>query len=350
MNLFQNKRSLSINFNSREIRILDGKYSNKTIKIYRYWHVDIPNNVYRDGVILDLEQMIYILKNTIKENNISIKNVIGVINSSMIITREIKIPKITSEEIKSMLNYQVEEYIPIDPQNYIVQFLVLDYILEEGIEKSKVLLVGIPRNIVKSHLALFNSIGLKPKVLDFQGNTIAKLIKNSSSINSNYLCINRTILSLELSYEGIALTLLDNGFIRIARTLDEGVHYMFQGITDIYNISSEKIIEEIESGFKIKKENIEDHGVYGIIRNNFRKILEDIDMVSKYYINRELNNKIDLILLHGKFIDIEDIEEIFYNFFGIDAVVLKSVDNVCFDGELSKYSSSIGGLIRNNEV
>ncbi|MGN9164161.1 pilus assembly protein PilM [Tissierellaceae bacterium HCP3S3_D8] len=347
MKLFQNKRSLSINFNSREIKILDGKYSNKTIKIYRYWHVDIPNNVYRDGVILDLEQMIYILKNTMKENNISTKNVIGVINSSMIITREIKIPKITPEEINSMLNYQVEEYIPIDPQDYIVQFLVLDYILEEGIEKSKVLLVGIPRNIVKSHLALFNSIGLKPKVLDFQGNTIAKLIKNSSSINSNYPCINRTILSLELSYEGIALTLLDNGLIRIARTLDEGVHYMFQGVTDIYNMSSEEIIEEIESGFKIEKENIE---AYEIIRNNFRRILEDIDMVSKYYINRELNNKIDLILLHGKFIDIEDIEEIFYNFFGIDAVVLKSVDSVCFNGELSKYSSAIGGLIRNNEV
>ena len=54
------------------------------------------------------------------------------INSSHIITREIIIPKgVEEDQIDGLIKYQLEDYIPMNQENYIVQFKKIGSIYEE---------------------------------------------------------------------------------------------------------------------------------------------------------------------------------------------------------------------------
>ena len=177
---------LSIDFGSSEIKIIEGQASKKGLNILKAFSVYLPENVYQNGEILNSQIIADLIITSLKENKVSTQQVTGIINSSEIITREVSIPDIPENEITSLLSFQLDEFLPVDPDDYVVQHLVIGTILDEEVEKLNILLIAIPKNMVLGHLELLNDAGLKPQILDFQGNAIAKLINFNGKINDNY--------------------------------------------------------------------------------------------------------------------------------------------------------------------
>lgn len=353
MNLFSKEKILSIDFDSYKIKVVEGRFAKKSIYLYKSFYIDIPKGIYEEGQIIDIEQLSYLLKNGLKGNHISTDGAIGVINSTHIISRKITIPKANEKEIRAILRYQIGDYIPIDPEDYIIQFLLLDSMYEEGVEKYKILLIGVPKIIIESHFNLFKSIDLKPQVLDFQGNAIAKLIGFSDKINYEYPIKNNTISSIELGYNSTKLTLINNGVIRITRVLDKGIYHIIDNVQKIFNIDTKVLQDRILNDFDLDKgvdEKSNYYLIYKTVRDGLMEILDNIEMIFRYYITREVGNKIDLILLQGDFSFINGIDKIFIDFFDIETIKLQSLDKIDFDDDLSIYSNAIGGLIRFNEV
>ena len=60
------------------------------------------------------------------------------------------IPKVEDNEIDSIIHYQLEDYIPINAEDYVVNHLKLGPIMDEGIEKINLMLVCVPKSIVES--------------------------------------------------------------------------------------------------------------------------------------------------------------------------------------------------------
>ncbi len=74
-------------------------------------------------------------------------------------------------------------------------------------------------------------------------------------------------------------------------------------------------------------------------------------MIFRYYLTREVGNKINMILLcGGGCVNINGIANLYSNYFNIPSAKIESIDNVHFSGELSKYINSIGSIIRTTEV
>ena len=135
MNLpFSNKKILSLDIGSYEIKAVEGKNTKNGIIVDNYFSIPTPEGAYMDGEILDKDLICYVLNEELKNRKIKTKNVHLTINSSTIITREVIIPKVDEEEIENILQYQIEEYIPMNPEDYIVQFKIIDTIYEEDIE------------------------------------------------------------------------------------------------------------------------------------------------------------------------------------------------------------------------
>ena len=85
-------------------------------------------------------------------------------------------------------------------------------------------------------------------------------------------------------------------------------------------------------------------------RKGLHEIADKVEMVIRYYRTRDMENNIDLLLLHGPLSQVNGIEELFIHFFDIPCVKLNSIDKLKFDGDLSRYGNAIGGLIRVSEV
>lgn len=349
VSFFINKKILSMSFSSTGVEVIEGRNVKGIPKIYECFHINLPGNVYRDGNILDMEQIIYVLKKEFENNSIFTKNVVGVINSSEIIGREIKLPKLKTREIEAILRYKIDDYIPIDPSEYVIQFLTTDSTQEGNIEENNIMLMGIPKKIVKSHLDMFKDIGLRPKKLDICGHAISKLIGMGSIINSKYECKNKTILSLGFCYTGIELTLVDKGYMRIIRFIEGGVSYLFHDEEDLVNLSRDDILNKIKIALEIDSmsADIVEYRTYRVIREKFLKIIEDLNIIIKYYIDINPKNKIDIILVHGEFADIDGIEETLSKLLNIKALVLRTIDNLNPSYDICRYAYAVGGIIKN---
>ena len=348
MELFKNGKTLSIDFGADEIKIVEGKASKKGIIVNKEFSIKLPEEVYKDGEIHDMDQLSYLLKAGLTENSIGPMDVHGVINSSKIIMREITMPMVSDDHIVSILSYQLEDYIPINPEDYVVKFIKLGSVFEENIEKVNILLIGIPKHIVEAHLNLLKSVNLKPIALDYQGNAINKLISFGDSINQIYN--NRdTVTNIDMGFDSTSITISNNGVIKISRIIEGGANDILLSLKEEFDYSGDELRDKIMRIDDISEsisDLSEDYEIRTKTMEALRAIIDRIEMIFRYYRTREIGNEINLVILHGGLSNIPGIEKLFSDFFNIPCVKLDSISKVKFNGNLSKYANAIGGLIR----
>jgi type IV pilus assembly protein PilM len=347
------KKVLSIDFGAYEAKIVEGKFSKKNITIYKNLSIKIPEGLYLNGEILDNEQLSYIIKNALKENKVSTELVYGIVNSSSIITREIIIPKVSDEEIEGILSFQIDDYIPVNPENYVVKYKLLGTFYEDNIEKLHLLLIGIPKIIVESHFNLLKEIGLKPVVLDYQGNAISKLLGFNTKINETYPIKDMTIACIDMGFNNTKITIGKNSLLQVSRVVEIGGKYIDQNIINMLDYSIDELEEKKKSIVDINEQNEEctDYNrLVNIARNSLESLMERIEIVFRYYKTREIGNEINLVLLHGGLSNIKEVDNLFSNYFNIPSINMSLLDKIDFNDNLLKYANCIGGLIRMDEV
>lgn len=350
---FINPKVLSIDFGSSEIKIVEGQATKKDIKISKSISIKLPKDSYFNGTILDEDSIVDLLREALRGNKISTEIAYGVINSSSIITREISIPKVDEKEVAAIIGFQIEDFFPVDPEEYVINHLILGSIIEDDIEKLNILIIGIPKVMVLDHLELMTEVGLKPKILDYQGNAIGKLLNYNEMINEGYSIRDNVFGSVDMGYDSTKLTIVKNGKIEVTRVLDIGASTLYENMSSFFEYSKDGIeemiygIEDINSG---QEEFTDYNRMINIVKSTIRSLLEEMEMIFRYYRTRGMDNNINLILLQGGISNIKGIDNLYSNYFNIPTAVLKSLDNINFDGELSKYSNAIGGLIRKSEV
>lgn len=347
------RRALSIDFGSSEIKIIQGQASIKGINIYKAFTIDTPKDAYINGEILDEAIIATELKKALKENKISTDLAYGIINSSSIITREITIPKVPQKEIASIIGYQLRDYLPINPDDYVVEHLILGTVKEVDVEKINILLIAIPKKMVLNHLSLMKATGLKPQVLDYQGNSIGKLLRYNSSANMDYNIKDTTIASIDIGYTNSKVTIVKNGNIEVTRVIDGGAKTLYENIGTLFDYNWNERVSKVRKIENINATNEEFTDYYRLLnltRSTIDNIMEKIEMVFKYYTSREAENDINFTLLQGGLSNINGVDNLFSNYFSIPSVKLNSLDKIKWTDDMSKYSNAIGGLIRIEEV
>lgn len=346
------RKILSIDFASYEIKVVEGRYTKNSINILKSFKIKLPKASYRNGEILDKNLIISLLKKSIKDNKIKTSLTYGIVNSSSIITREILIPKVPDKEITSLINFQLEEFLPVDPVDYIVNNLVINEVIQDEVEKLKILLIAVPKNMIFCHLDLIRETGLKPAVLDYQGNCIAKLLKYSDFINEDYNTRDIVIASVDIG-QNTKLTIVKNGKIEVSRFINIGAESLHKDLSGFFDYSLGELEKKLMNISNITKENIDytgDSRLINLTKTTLTKIMEEIESIFRYYTSREDSNEINLILIQGGLSNISEIDNLFSNYFNISCIKLTSLQKINGNNELESYSNAIGGLIRIDEV
>lgn len=299
-----------------------------------------------------MDQLGYVIRDGLASNKISKGNVHAVVNSSRIILREVAFPKVDANEVDNLIKYQLGDYVPINPEDYVVKYINLGSFLDNGVEKLNILLIGVPNYVVQGHLQLIKNLNLKPVVLDYKGNAICKLLSFAETINNRH-GRGETIAFIDLSYENTGLTIIKDELIKVSRIIEGGFGNLLNNIKDRFDLSEDDVLDRIvnidDISERISQIN-ENYEIVEELRRNVQEIMDRVEMIFRYYRTREIGNNIDLLILHGGLSEMNGIEKIFSNFFDTPAMKLETISKLKFDGDLSKYANAIGGLIRLNEV
>ena len=326
---------LAIDLGSNSIKFVEGKIFRGVININKLINIKIREGIIADGNIINKMELEVILRNTIIDNDIKAKDVIITTNSSSIINRDILIPVVREEELDTVIKYEVQQYLPINLDDYVVQFLILDKVKEKEVEKLKVNVTVFPKRIALNYYNLINSLELNPYALDVNYNSILKF--------SNYMD------NIKVNLEKSTVAFVDMGATTINVSISKDSKLDFTrlikiGADNIDYALSQNSLTSIKSTEDIKKEDFDN----SFIREILDELVVELERIFQFYKNKSQNN-INKIYIYGGVSCIDELDKYLEERFSIEVNKLVEFKNIKMkkdNEDISIYLNAIGSIIR----
>lgn len=341
---------LSIDLGTNFIKVAEGKYQKDKLSLNKVVQIPTPEGCIADGKIINAQAIIDVLSFLIKENSIRAKDVIFTTNSSSIINRDILIPVVQEEEMETVIRYEIQQYLPINLDDYIIQFIVLDEIVDDTGAKLKINVTSFPERMANTYYNVVNALELNPYALDVTYNSINKLANYSQYTSNNGQIIGGTVAFVDMGATSINVAIFKNGKLDFTRMIKSGGDNIDYALSQSLNMS----IKSTES-LKIKDgdllRNSEEDILNLTIRKSVDDILEELERILQFYSNKS-NTTIDKIYIYGGTSNLKNIELYIKNKLNISVDNIEDIPNIDFTSKdlinenLGQYLNAISAIIR----
>ena len=157
------KKVVAFDLGSSTIKIVEGIYYKNELTIDKYIKIPSPKDAVIDGEIKKEDELAIRISEVLKSNNIKAKHGTCTTNSTLIINREILIPKVEEEEMDTVVRYEIQQYLPINLDDYVIQVTVLNEEKDmNGSDKLNVRVIAFPDKIAKGYYNLLKKLELEP--------------------------------------------------------------------------------------------------------------------------------------------------------------------------------------------
>lgn len=340
-------------FGTSLIKVLIGKFYRNKVVVRDCIIEKTPEGSVIDGAIINILALESVVKKIIEENDIKVKDAICTTNSSSIINREIYIPKVDKSEMDTVIKFEIQEYLPINLNNYIVQYIELGEEEVDGKEKIKVNVIAYPEKVARTYCEFIKNLGLKPYALDTTFNSLNKIVRVSKEINEYEYNDGDTLAFIDIGAASVNVNIYKDEKLDFTRLLKFGGNEIDEALKNKCNIS-QNAFERVKFQ-EVNLIDLEEEGPSAVVRDIIEKWTSEIDRIFKFYKSRDIGNKIDRIFIYGGISKTKGIESYLSGRFTTKVRRIKELSNVYFednrDGEASieKYVNAIGALIRLDE-
>lgn len=349
----KDKEVIVFDIGTSSIKVLIGKFYRNKVVVRDCIIEKTPEGSVIDGAIINILALESVVKKIIEENDINIKDAICTTNSSSIINREIYIPKVDKSEMDTVIKFEIQEYLPINLNNYIVQYIELGEEEVDGKEKIKVNVIAYSEKVARTYYEFIKNLGLKPYALDTTFNSLNKIVKVSKEINEYEYNDGDTLAFIDIGAASVNVNIYKDEKLDFTRLLKFGGNEIDEALKNKCNIS-QNAFERVKFQ-EVNLIDLEEEGPSAVVRDIIEKWTSEIDRIFKFYKSRDIGNKIDRIFIYGGVSKTKGIESYLSGRFATKVRRVKELSNVYFednrDGEASieKYVNAIGALIRLDE-
>ena len=251
--------------------------------------------------------------------------------------------------METVIRYEIQQYLPINLDEYIIQFIILDEVSDGKDEKLKVNVSSFPKKVAAEYYNVINSLELNAYALDVEYNVIGKLA-NYSDIIKKEDNIKEAIAFIDMGATSINVSILKNGkldFTRMIRAGGDDIDYALSQSLNISLKSAEAMkIRDVDI---LKSEGLEEREF--IIKSSVNDILDELDRILRFY-NNKSEIKLGKIYIYGGISNLKGLniymEEKFnipvIKFEEVKSLDYRSVENI--DDNIHQYLNAIGAIIR----
>jgi len=275
---------LSIEISERITKVLEIDYKKESPKVYNSFAFKTPKDVFTEGKVIFQKEFRIQLLHHLAEKGIHTKKALFVVNSSKIASRMVEIPNIKINKIQTLLEENINDYFPVDLEQYQVAYrLASEKKIQKG-EMRSLFVIAVPKDIIGSYYNLAQQSGLEFISLDYEGNSIFQIIKT--------LDVQERQVFLEIGENSSTVTITDGQDLEMQRTF----YYGLGEAVDKIKVSPYCEGESITAQFKaIKQERYlhfegatgeEDHQLHelrGEVMEVVQPIVNNITRIIKYF-------------------------------------------------------------------
>lgn len=145
--------------------------------IQRFGQVALPHGAVIGGIVRDADAVSSAIQQLWKRAKFKSKSVVVGVANQRVVVRRVELPYIDEKELRSSLQYQVAEHIPMPVEEAQLDFQVVgENETSEGDRVIDILLVAAATEMVEGLLAPVRSAGLDPAGVDLTAFAIARAV------------------------------------------------------------------------------------------------------------------------------------------------------------------------------
>ncbi|HEX2926795.1 MAG TPA: type IV pilus assembly protein PilM [Ruminiclostridium sp.] len=348
------KNLLSLDIGNDTIKIVSGWANKKNIILNEYGIINTPDDCINDGMITDADKLSRVIAEALKTCKISGKGLVLTVTGTGVITRDIMLPKSTEQEITQILEFEAQQYFPVNLKDYTVDFKVMENIEDQ----IRVLVVAAPNKQIDSYISLSKHLKLQIAAIDIPSNCILKLL-SYSPIYGNETTEEYAVVDIGKDTSGVCF--FRNNVLKFSRILLNGVSEIDSIIANKYNLEY-KNAEELKKAFRgFSDSRPESHGndsfddLGEVIRGSLDNLVADLNRFIEFYNSRDNLNNVEKIYVYGGGSKLAGITEYFSNNFNMPVLQFPLLQEIVYKGRKEKdlfqndypfLINAIGGLVR----
>ena len=254
------------------------------------------------------------------------------------------------EELDTVVRYEIQQYLPINLNDYVIQYIFLEEVSEDDEIKLKINVTAFPERMALSYYNVINSLSLNPYILDVNYNSINKLANlGEFTLNEQYI-IEGTVAFVDMGATSINVSIFKNGKVDFTRIIRIGGDNIDHALSESMNMS----IKSTEL-IKMKEVDLLDNDKGNLKTKTIQRVmdeaLEELERIIQFYKNKS-NSSIDKLYVFGGLSSIKNIDIYLGEKLNIKASKIEEIKNVnlgnndLFTKDLSVYLNAIGAIIR----
>lgn len=173
----------TIYLGSETIQILQGDVKGSKLTIVKHLTVDMGPGAMINGVITNEDMILDALDRADEEGDIDFQNTTLVINSSLIMNKNVAVPKMKPKELEDLAHHEFEESTNFED-------LIVDYTSIKGKQGSNLFTFAIEKEVLDSYNRLFETAGIKLKRIDTALNATVNYIEATQEYGTQTFAIN----------------------------------------------------------------------------------------------------------------------------------------------------------------
>lgn len=160
-------RVIGLDIGSHAVSAAEVSFGRGLPTLHRFGQVSLPFGAVVAGEVVDAPTVAAALRRLWKEVGFNSKKVVVGIANQRVVARTAELPAMPDAELRTALQYQVQELIPIPMDEAVLDHQIIERTTDhEGQERLRLLVVAAHRDMLRSVLAALDGAGLSAKRID----------------------------------------------------------------------------------------------------------------------------------------------------------------------------------------
>lgn len=158
---------VGLDIGTHAVRAAEVSFGRGLPTLQRFGQVALPYGAVVGGEVIDPPAVAAALRRLWKDAGFTSKKVVVGVANQRVVARTAELPSMPDSEMRTALQYQVQELIPIPLADAVLDYQVIERTTDgEGKERLRLLVVAAHRDMLRSLLASLDGAGLSAKRID----------------------------------------------------------------------------------------------------------------------------------------------------------------------------------------
>ena len=212
--LLTSARLLNIEVGDRLTKVCVSTRHGKNYQILDSFMFQTPDGAVNDGIIGDADAVAQTLTGALAEHGAQdVKNVIFTLASAKVASREVLLPPVKDNRIKTVIETNAADYFPVDMSNFRVSYSLLERVTGDN-PGCRVLVMAAPKTLIEGYIKAADAAGLLIDAIDFCGNSQYQVLRGVKAEGA--------VMYVDVNVTNTFVTFIHNGVLLLQRNIAAG--------------------------------------------------------------------------------------------------------------------------------